>query len=155
MHAPAQIEPTGLSDYLAVMSRAVFEPGLNWSVVDAKWPGITEAFEGFDAYAVAAFTPEDVARLMADARVIRNRRKLEAVVHNAGEMLALDGAGGGFRTYLRSKDSYEELAADLKSRFRFLGDSGVYHFLYSVREPVPDWEAWMTQHPRSHAGRAR
>ena len=44
MHAPERIEPTCLSDYLAVMSRSVFEPGLNWQVVESKWPGIVEAF---------------------------------------------------------------------------------------------------------------
>ena len=154
MHAPAQIEAKSLSDYLAVMSRGVFEPGLNWSVVDAKWPGITEAFEGFDPFRVAAYTPEDVERLMLDPHVIRNRRKIDAVIHNAGEMLSLEGAAGGFKSYLRSKGSYEELANDLKSRFHFLGDSGVYHFLYSVKEPVPQWEEWMTQHPGSHAGRS-
>ena len=153
MHAPEKIEPHDLSDYLAVMSRATLEPGLNWSVVESKWPGIVDAFDGFDVLRVAAYSPADVDRLMADPRVIRNRRKIEAIVHNAGEMLALDGSGGGFRTYLRSHASYEPLAKDLKERFRFLGDSGVYHFLYSVGERVPDWEAWVDTHPGSRAGR--
>jgi len=152
MHAPDKIDPTGLSDYLAVMSRAVFEPGLNWSVVDAKWPGIVEAFDRFDPARVAAYAPPDLERLMADARIIRNRRKIEAVVHNAGEMLAIEEAGG-FRAYLRSKGSYEELVADLKSRFKFLGDSGAYHFLYSVGETVPSWEDWMTAHSDSGAAK--
>jgi DNA-3-methyladenine glycosylase I len=153
MHAPEKIEPTGLSDYLAVMSRAALEPGLNWSVVESKWPGIAEAFDGFDALRVAAYTPVDVDRLMGDPRVIRNRRKIEAIVHNAGEMLALDGPGGGFRGYLRSFGSYEALVTDLKKRFAFLGDSGAYHFLYSVGEQVPDWEEWVGTHPGSRAGR--
>jgi len=153
MHAPAKIEPKNLSDYLAVMSRAALEPGLNWSVVESKWPGIVEAFDGFDVLRVAAYSPADVDRLMGDPRVIRNRRKIEAIAHNAGEMLALDGSDGGFRTYLRSHPSYEALVKDLKKRFRFLGDSGAYHFLYSVGEPVPDWEEWVGTHPASRAGR--
>jgi 3-methyladenine DNA glycosylase Tag len=153
MHAPEKIEPSGLSDYLAVMSRAALEPGLNWSVVEAKWPGIVEAFDGFDVLRVAAYSPEDVGRLMGDSRVIRNRRKIQAIVHNAGEMLALDGPGGGFREYLRSFGSYEALVTDLKKRFDFLGDSGAYHFLYSVGEQVPDWESWVGTHPGSHVGR--
>jgi len=152
MHAPEQIEPTGLSDYLAVMSRSVFEPGLNWSVVEAKWPGIVAAFDRFDPVRVAAYAPPDIERLMADARIIRNRRKIEAVVHNAGEMLALEAAGG-FRAYLHSKGSYDELVADLKRRFKFLGDSGAYHFLYSVGEAVPSWEDWMAAHADSGAAK--
>jgi hypothetical protein len=148
---PEKIEPTGLADYLAVMSRAALSPGLNWSVVEAKWPGIVEAFEGFDPLRVAAFTPVDVDRLMCDPRVIRNRRKIEAIVHNAGEMLVLEGGGGGFRAYLRSKGSYDELADDIKSRFRFLGDTGVYHFLYSASEPVPPHEQWRATHAGASA----
>ncbi|HEY5517001.1 MAG TPA: DNA-3-methyladenine glycosylase I [Coriobacteriia bacterium] len=147
MHAPERIEPTGLSDYLAVMSRSVFEPGLNWQVVESKWPGIVEAFEGFDPMRVAAYTPEDVDRLLGDPGVIRNRAKIEAVVHNAGEMLAL------VRDYLRSEGSYDELAADLKKRFKFVGGMGAYHFLYVVGEQVPPWEQWIDAHPSSHSGR--
>ncbi len=153
MHAPEKVDPAHLSDYLSVMSRAVFEPGLSWQVVESKWPGIVEAFDGFDPKKVAAYSPADIGRLMADTRVIRNHRKIEAVIGNAAEMLALDGAGGGFRTYLRSKGSYEELATDLKSRFRFLGDMGAYHFLYSVGEPVPGWEQWVADHPGTNAGK--
>jgi 3-methyladenine DNA glycosylase Tag len=151
MHAPVQIDPTRLSDYLSAMSRAVFEPGLNWRVVESKWPGTVEAFDGFDVSTVAAYSPGDVERLMGDPRVIRNRKKIEAVVHNAGEMLAIDGSAGGFRAYLRSMGSYETLAADIRSRFRFLGDSGTYHFLLSVGEPVPSRGDWRGGHPESHA----
>ena len=132
MHAPAKVEIKDLSDYLAAMSRAVLEPGLNWRVVESKWPGIVEAFGGFDVRRVASLTPPDIDRLMDDTRVIRNRRKLEAIVHNAGEMLALEGMGGGFSAYLHSKGTYDNLVADMKSRFQFLGDSGAYHFLYTV-----------------------
>jgi DNA-3-methyladenine glycosylase I len=152
MHSPAKIEVKGLSDYLAALSIAVFEPGLNWRVVESKWPGITEAFDGFDVPTVAAYSPADEDRLLADPRVIRNHRKIEAVVHNAREMLALEGEGGGFARYLRSKGSYEELAADLKARFSFLGDTGTYHFLYVVGEPVPSWDDWAGSHAGSHAG---
>ena len=96
---------------------------------------------------VAAYAPEDVDRLLGDPRLIRNRAKIEAVVHNAGEMLAL------VRDYLRSEGSYDELAADLKKRFKFVGDMSAYHFLYVVGEQVPPWEQWIDAHPSSHAGR--
>lgn len=153
MHAPTQIQPTALSDYLAVMSRVVLEPGLNWRVVESKWPGIAEAFDDFDVMRVAAYTPGDIERLMGDPQVIRNRRKIEAIITNAGEMLALDGAGGGFRDYLRSKDSYQALVADLRSRFHFIGESGAYQFLYTVGENVPTWDEWVETHPEAHMGK--
>lgn len=152
MHAPAQIEPKTLDDYLAALARAALEPGLNWEVVDAKWPGITEAFDHFDVEKVSAYTPEDVERLMSDARIIRNRKKIEAIIHNAGEMMVLEHERAeGFRGYLRSFPSYEALVKDMKKRFKFVGDSGAYHFLYVVQEPVPSWEHWMSSHPDSNA----
>jgi 3-methyladenine DNA glycosylase Tag len=147
VHPPTRIEPRSLADYLAVMTRSVFEPGLNWSVVDAKWPGITLAFAGFDPTTVAGYTPADVERLMADAGIIRNRKKIEATIHNAGEMLNVEREHGSFKTYLGAFASYEETVADLRKRFKFLGESGAYHLLYVVGEPVPDHEEWMAAHP--------
>lgn len=151
MHAPTQMDPKSLRDYLEAMTRAVFEPGLNWSVVDAKWPGISAAFAGFDPATVAGFTPADVERLMADPGIIRNHAKIEATIHNAGEMLNMEREHGSFKRYLGSFGSYEATVADMRKRFKFLGESGAYHFLYVVKEPVPDHEEWMKAHPARSA----
>src|SRR5687768_12262286 len=105
MEAPEQVEPRGLNDYLEVLSKAVFQSGISWKVVEAKWPGIRESFDGFDPAMVADMTPNDIDRLMADSRVIRNRKKLEAIATNAARMLELDQQYGGFPAYLRSFDS--------------------------------------------------
>jgi DNA-3-methyladenine glycosylase I len=147
MHAPEKIEPTSLRDYVEVMTRVVFEPGLSWAVLEAKWPGFAEAFDGFDPLAIAGLTPGDVEDLMQDTRIVRNRKKIESTIHNAGEMLALEKEFGDFRTYLRSHDSYEATVRDLRSRLKFVGEMGAYHFLYVVGEKVPDHEEWMKQHP--------
>jgi DNA-3-methyladenine glycosylase I len=61
-----------------------FENGLSWGLVFDKRDNMRAAFHRFDPVAVAAMTPGDVDRLMADATIIRNRRKIEATVHNAG-----------------------------------------------------------------------
>ncbi|MCH6555152.1 MAG: DNA-3-methyladenine glycosylase I, partial [Chloroflexi bacterium] len=92
--APERIEPQSPGDYLEVMSKAVFQAGMSWKVVEAKWPGIRDAFRGFDAQAVAHLTPDDLDALTRDERVIRNRRKLEAVVSNAGRILELEAEHG-------------------------------------------------------------
>jgi DNA-3-methyladenine glycosylase I len=144
--APPQIKPAGLADYLDVMSKAAFQSGISWSVIEKKWPGTREAFSGFDPATVADYTPDDINRLMQDGRVIRNRRKLEAVVHNAGVLVELDRSHGGFGKYLRSFGEYEHLARDLKKRFKFLGDMGVYYFLWVVSEPVPEYHEWRERH---------
>jgi len=144
--APEQIEPASLADYLEVLTRAVFQSGLSWRVVEAKWDGFREAFEGFDPRRVADFTPDDVDRLAADTRIVRNRRKIEATVDNAVEMVALDNEHGGFRNYLRSHGGFEDTVADLRRHFRFLGETGAYYFLYLVREEVPSHEDWLAAH---------
>ena len=137
MQAPERIEPRALGDYLEVMSKSVFQTGMSWRVVESKWPGTREAFRGFNADAVAALSPDDIDALAQDARVIRNRKKLEAVVGNAGRMLDLERAHGSFRSYLRSHDGFDATVAALRKDFKFLGDMGAYHFLYVVGEQVP------------------
>ena len=149
MQAPTQIEPTGLADYLDVITRAVFQSGMSWRVVEAKWDGFRKAFAGFDPDTVAAFTDDDVERLVADTGIIRNRRKIEATVTNAQAMLALDGEPGGFVGWLRSQDDFDATVAALRGEFRFLGDMGAYYFLYVVGEDVPTHEEWMKKHPQN------
>ena len=158
--APQQIQPTRLGDYLEVMSKAVFQTGISWRVVDAKWPGIREAFHNFDHQAVASFTEDDLAKLCADTRVIRNRRKIEAIVDNARLMLDLEeqhgalrhGSGQGFQSYLRSHGGFEPCVADLRKRFKFMGDTGAYYFLYVIGEQVPDYDDWCASRGRPHHG---
>lgn len=146
MEAPTQIEPRSLSDYLDVLTRAVFQSGITWRVVEAKWPGTREALSDFDPEKVAGLTPKDVDTLTADTRLIRNRRKIEATVENAETILALEHEHGDFKKYLRSFGDFESVAADLVKRFKFLGDTGAYYFLYVVGEPVPEHEQWMARH---------
>ena len=144
--APQQINPKGLSDYLEVMSKAAFQAGISWQVVENKWPGTKEAFDNFDPAVISKYSGSKMADLLEDARVIRNHLKLEAVVANARRMLELDKQYKGFKKYLRSFGSYEELVKDLRKNFKFLGEMGAYYFLYVVGEKVPDWEQWSAIH---------
>ena len=141
-HAPKQIVPKSLGDYLEVMSKVVFQAGISWKVVESKWTDIRQAFRGFDAAAVAAITPSGLDKLVEDTRVIRNRRKLEAIVGNARRMIELDRQHKGFQKFLRSQTNFAETVKDLRKQFKFLGDMGCYHFLYVVGEKVPPYEEW-------------
>jgi len=145
MEAPKQITPKSLDDYLEQLSKGVFQAGISWRVVDAKWDGIKAAFHRFQVERVARMSDRDIDQVATDERVIRSRPKIAAVVHNAQALLQVERAGG-FKKHLRSFPDYESLATDLKKRFKFVGDSGAYHFLYTVRQPVPDWHAWAAAH---------
>ena len=146
MEAPKQIKPKGPADYLEVMTKAVFQSGISWKVIEAKWEGFREAFHGFDPEWIASLDPPDVDRLAEDTRIVRNRRKIEATVHNAETMLEVAREHGSFQSYLRSHGDFEGTVADLKRRFKFLGDLGAYYFLYVVGEEVPSHEEWMRAH---------
>src|SRR6266571_848533 len=106
--------PRELSGYLDAMARVMFQTGISWRVVDAKWPGIQEAFHGFDPNRVAKLRTKDLDKLMTDTRVIRNRKKLEAIAGNAGRMVELD------------------------KEFAYMGDTGTWYFLWMVGRKVPD-----------------
>lgn len=60
-----------------------FENGLSWAIVFDKRDNLRTAFHGFNPSAVAAMNSGDVERLMADTSIVRNRRKIEATLHNA------------------------------------------------------------------------
>ena len=89
MHGPKKIKPAKLTDYLETMSKAVFQTGISWHVVETKWPGTMDAFKGFEPSVVAQFNAGDVDKLVADSRIIRNRRKIEGIIENAQRMLEL------------------------------------------------------------------
>lgn len=138
--APEQIKPQSLDDYLEVMSKAVFQSGMSWKVVEAKWPSTREAFHDFRVQEVADLNAFDVEELAKDTRVIRNRRKLEAIVSNAQKMLELDGEYGSFQKYLRSQGDFDGTLTALRKDFKFMGPTGIYYFLYVVGEKVPPHE---------------
>ena len=140
--APEQIEVKSLDDYLEVMSKAVFQSGMSWKVVEAKWPTTREAFQNFDVEKVADFSPFDIEALTQDTRVIRNRRKLEAVVSNAQRMLELDEEYGSFQAYLRAPADFDTSLKTMRKDFKFMGPMGVYYFLYVVGEEVPTHEEY-------------
>jgi DNA-3-methyladenine glycosylase I len=148
METPKRIRPRGLGDYLEQLTKVVFQPGLNWRVVEAKWDSMRDAFRNFDPEAVSHFRTRDVERLMGDPSVIRNRRKIEATIENARTILDLDREFDGFKRYLRSHPDFDALVKDLRRNFSFVGDVGAKHFLWTVGEKVPPWEGTEPQRRR-------
>lgn len=133
---PEKIIPKSLNDYLEIMSKSVFQAGMSWKVVENKWPGTREAFQGFDIEAVADFHEKNIDDLTNDTRVIRNFRKLTSVVHNAQKILDLDKEHGSFQKYLRSHGSFDATLKAIRKDFKFMGPTGIYMFLYIVGEEV-------------------
>jgi 3-methyladenine DNA glycosylase Tag len=132
--------PKELSGYLDAMARVMFQTGISWRVVDVKWPGIREAFHGFDPSRVARLNTKQIDLLMDDTRVIRNRKKLEAIASNARRMLELDIEYKGFKRYLDSLGDFENTKKEIHKQFAFMGDAGTWYFLWMVGRKVPEHE---------------
>ena len=85
---------SGEAAYFERLTLEAFQSGLSWRTILAKRPAFREVFAGFDADVVAAFGPDDEARLMADARIVRNRLKVAAAITNARACVDLRDDGG-------------------------------------------------------------
>ncbi len=131
-----------------------FQAGLSWSTILHKRPAFRAAFHDFEPRVVADFDGTDVARLLADPGIVRNRAKIEATVGNARALLALRASEGSFAAYLgrygsrpprrllagatwadvpATTPASDALSADLRARgFRFLGSTTAYAFMQSV-----------------------
>jgi len=129
------------------------QAGLAWITILRKRDGYRRAFDGWDPERIAAYGPDDEARLLADPGIVRNRAKVRAVIGNARAYLAMTDAPGAFDRYLWSfvdgtpiqdrwtsltaipaeTDASRALSRDLKKRgFSFVGPTIVYAFMQSA-----------------------
>jgi DNA-3-methyladenine glycosylase I len=138
-HAPMP-RPKNDDGYFEQMSRAVFLAGLNWKVIEKKWPDIKRLFANFSIDAVAQFNDGEIDRLLKDDGMIRSAKKITAVVANAQTMQKVEQEFGSFAKYLQAGKARSEdaLLKDLHKRFAFLGDSTSLIFLFSVGEEMPE-----------------
>ncbi len=80
--------------HLERLTLEAFQSGLSWLTILNKRTAFREVFAGFDADAIARFDEGDVERLMAEPRIVRNRRKIDAAITNARATVALRERGG-------------------------------------------------------------
>ena len=132
------------------LSLEAFQSGLSWATILRKRPAFRAAFDDFDPDRVAGYGEAEVARLMADAAIVRNRRKIESTIANAAATVALRADGGlaqlvwSFRPphtpAPRSRaeipsSSAESVALtkELKRRgFRFVGPTTVFALMEAI-----------------------
>jgi DNA-3-methyladenine glycosylase I len=130
------------------------QAGLSWLTILRKREGYRNAFAGFDPQVVAVFDDRDRERLLADARIVRNRAKIDSTIGNARALNTLIDEFGSFKAYLEkfvavppkrlprdatpgtmpiTTPESDALSKDLKTRgFRFVGSTIVYSFMQAV-----------------------
>lgn len=110
------------------------QAGLSWLTVLRKRSAFRAAFADFAVDRVAAFGDDDIARLLADPGIVRNRQKIEAVIANARRIQEMRQSHGSFARWLeahhpRSPDEWTRL---FRRNFRFTGGLIVGEFLMSL-----------------------
>jgi DNA-3-methyladenine glycosylase I len=138
-----------------LMSLEAFQSGLSWLIILRKRPGFREAFDEFEPDLVAGYGDDEVERLLADPRIVRNRAKVEATVANARAVVALHEQGGSlvevvfshapgvderppgrFRAFADMPSvtpASTALAKDLRTRgFRFVGPTVAYSLMQAA-----------------------
>ncbi|MDA4127445.1 MAG: DNA-3-methyladenine glycosylase I [Thaumarchaeota archaeon] len=135
------------AEYFDRMCRAVFSAGLNWRVVENKWPGFRKAFEGFAPERVAGLSEKTIQALMKNPDIVRNEKKIRATVLNAKTMVDLKKEFGSMRSYVDSFGRKEDkLQDELQSRFKHVGPSTARTFLWMVGyklTPTKEEKMWM------------
>lgn len=116
------------------LSLEIFQAGLSWLITLKKRPALVAAFDGFDVDKVAAYGEAEVARLLADAGIIRNRRKIAAIIENARRVQRLRASHGSFAAWIAAHHprSKEEWVKVFKATFVFMGGEVVNEFLMSI-----------------------
>lgn len=136
------------------------QAGLSWITILRRREGYRKAFAGFDVHQVAAFTDEDVERLMQDTGIIRNRAKIESARNNAKLFIAVQKEFGSFDKYMygfmpdgqpivnqtgkipASTPISDAISRDMKKRgFKFFGTTICYAHMQAtgmVNDHLPD-----------------
>lgn len=140
--SPPRVEPASLDDVFEVVTRAVFQAGLHWAVVDRRWPAFERELEGFDVHAVAAYADDDVDRLCAERQLIRNRVKWDATVANARALLEVEREHGSFAEWLGDFEDHEAARDAMCARFTHLGAFGATWVLWVLGGPTPPHAEW-------------
>ena len=110
------------------------QAGLSWLTILAKRQNFRRAFDRFDVEAVAAYGARDRRRLLADAGIIRNRLKIDAVIHNARRVLELKADHGSFKRWIEAHHPIARPAwvKLFRETFRFTGGEITGEFLIST-----------------------
>jgi DNA-3-methyladenine glycosylase I len=125
--------PADDREYFEMLTWFVFGAGLNWRIMRSKWPAFAKAFKNFEAAKVAKFGEADIDRLLGDAGIVRNGKKIVGTIANAREVQAIAKEHGGMTSWLRSyRGDGDALIEAVRKRFHHMGETTSRMFLTAV-----------------------
>ncbi|KAA3633111.1 MAG: DNA-3-methyladenine glycosylase I [Proteobacteria bacterium] len=126
-----------LDDEARLFERLVLEinqAGLSWGLMLKKRDAFFNAYEGYDVARIARYDAANRKRLLKNAAIIRNRLKVDAVIHNAGVVEAMRDSHGGFSAWLKAHHPLQKKAwvKRFRETFKFTGGEITGEFLMST-----------------------
>jgi len=139
---PPRNKPHDDKGYFEILSKAVFNAGFSYQVVNAKWEGMKKVFHDFDPEILSNWTVDEISEALKSPKIIRNHRKVTAIISNAKTFLDIIKEHKSFENYLGSfRDKPYDVRQDIISKpFKWLGPTGAHFFLWSVGEEAPSCE---------------
>jgi len=139
---PPREKPKDDKGYFELLSKAVFNAGFSYKVVRNKWEGTMEVFHEFEPKILSKWTVDEISDALESPKIIRNSKKVTAIVSNAKVFLEIVKKHKSFENFLNSfRDKcYEEKQKILSKQFKWLGPTGAHFFLWSVGEDAPPCE---------------
>ena len=131
---PAELAAIPDDRWLAAMTRAIFQAGFSWKVIEAKWPGFETAFWGFDPGRCSLMSDDDLDVLLKNKGIVRNGAKIRTVAQNAAllcELAAEHGSAAKAFAHWPSED-FVGLLTLLKKRASHLGGTSGQYFLRTM-----------------------
>ncbi|MBW4710018.1 DNA-3-methyladenine glycosylase I [Roseobacter sp. YSTF-M11] len=131
---PAELAAQPDDRWLSAMTRAIFNAGFNWKVVESMWPGFEAAFEGFAPGRCSMMDDTWFDALVTNKAIVRHGPKIRAVQENAVFIREVADSHGGFGTFVAGWDvtEFAGLLAHLKSNGTRLGGTTGQYFLRSM-----------------------
>jgi DNA-3-methyladenine glycosylase I len=125
-----------ISDDHELFGRFILEinqAGLSWDTILKREEQFRLAYDNYDIEKIAQYSTSTIDRLMKNEGIIRNRRKIEAVVYNANQVIAFKKENGSFFNWIQSHQTKntEEWVKLFKKNFKFVGTEIVKEFLFS------------------------
>lgn len=129
-------KPKTDDEYFEILCLMIFQSGFNWRVVREKWKDLKKIFKGFKVEDVARLTSKQQQALLKNPKMIKNKRKIEAVMANAKIFLEIIKEFGSFEDYLKNLRTLreKEKIKEIKKLFSGIDDYSAEFFLHSVGE---------------------
>ncbi|HEY8562497.1 MAG TPA: DNA-3-methyladenine glycosylase I [Pyrinomonadaceae bacterium] len=124
-------KPASDREYFEILCLRLLQAGLNWNSIRRHWAKYKSGFEDFD---IERLAQTQAANVPENPNALKNRRKIEAVIHNANEFRGIAGAFGSFGAYLetlKNQPENEQLRAFAK-RFKQVAPETADYFLHAV-----------------------